>query len=533
MDDKLKVDQKWITPPIPTHLMADTIDEESDDDDDIDPHNHTQDPFVVSNTDLSHLIDDVNTLHSKNLVSIEVKDKVQTMRRQMPFLKLDDDERGIATYKKKDDAADCEEPSPTSTPFVKIDVPGHNDIYIRKRTAIWLLQDTERVSSDRIFRVRSKQPYTDKRKEHDSLLQTETKPVQATFIITADVCMFMNTDSYQIGRVMHFIKYGKDGKHLQVKGNYVEVTQKDIGVMCTWYTQSSSDHYILSTTTTYYPLCKYLCTLTSGCIDPGSNDDSIITKNEISLTAKCLQEIVSLLKTKSHPVVDFSKGVTEPDKKMEVSKHWVTCEKVILYQQDKNILLNGKWLTDKHINFAQLLLQKQFSHCSGFQSTIYQLQKPLLVLQDMIQIIHINTNHWAVITTIGCEHQNNAIRYYDSLYSELMDSAENIISHLIPRKPQIVVELMKSTKQVGCNDCGLFAVAIATSLANGMNPSTVVFAQDEMRSHLADCFVKLKITPFPVRRTIRIKSPVLKTATIYICPTCDKPDRGRNGYGWM
>ena len=100
MGDKLKVDQKWITPPIPTHLMADTIDEESDDDDDIDPHNHTQDPFVVSNTNLSHLIDDVNTLHSKNLVSIEVKDKVQTMRRQMPFLKLYDDERGIATYKK-------------------------------------------------------------------------------------------------------------------------------------------------------------------------------------------------------------------------------------------------------------------------------------------------------------------------------------------------------------------------------------------------------------------------------------------------
>ena len=43
-----------------------------------------------------------------------------------------------------------------------------------------LLQDTERVSSDRLFRVRSKQPFTEKRKEHDNLLNSKTKPVQAT-----------------------------------------------------------------------------------------------------------------------------------------------------------------------------------------------------------------------------------------------------------------------------------------------------------------------------------------------------------------
>ena len=36
----------------------------------------------------------------------------------------------------------------------------HNNktVYIRKSTAIWLLQEFEHVSSDRLFRVRTKQP---------------------------------------------------------------------------------------------------------------------------------------------------------------------------------------------------------------------------------------------------------------------------------------------------------------------------------------------------------------------------------------
>ena len=36
---------------------------------------------------------------------------------------------------------------------------GHQNVMIRKQTAVWLFQETERVSSDRLFRVRSKQPH--------------------------------------------------------------------------------------------------------------------------------------------------------------------------------------------------------------------------------------------------------------------------------------------------------------------------------------------------------------------------------------
>ena len=46
-------------------------------------------------------------------------------------------------------------------------------LYIRKTTAVWLLQEGERVSTDRLFRVRNKQPFSsDNLKPTDHDLQS-------------------------------------------------------------------------------------------------------------------------------------------------------------------------------------------------------------------------------------------------------------------------------------------------------------------------------------------------------------------------
>ena len=45
------------------------------------------------------------------------------------------------------------------------------------------------------------------------------------------------------------------------------------------------------------------------------------------------------------------------------------------------------------------------------------------------------------------------------------------------------------TKQMVSNDCGLY---VATSLAHQVDPTTVIFEENEMRSHLAECFMKQK-----------------------------------------
>ena len=43
-------------------------------------------------------------------------------------------------------------------------------------------------------------------------------------------------------------------------------------------------------------------------------------------------------------------------------------------------------------------------------------------------------------------------------------------------------------KQVGAVDCGLFALALATSIAFGDDPSMRRYSQEKMRSHLLTCF---------------------------------------------
>ena len=50
---------------------------------------------------------------------------------------------------------------------------------------------------------------------------------------------------------------------------------------------------------------------------------------------------------------------------------------------------------------------------------------------------------------------------------------------------------------MGTNDCGLFAIAVTTSIAFDLDPVGVHFQQREMRHHLLGCFQKGQMTPFP------------------------------------
>ena len=47
------------------------------------------------------------------------------------------------------------------------------------------------------------------------------------------------------------------------------------------------------------------------------------------------------------------------------------------------------------------------------------------------------------------------------------------------------------------NNCGVFAIAAATAIANSYNPSLLHFKEKEMRKHLCDCFENGIITTFP------------------------------------
>ena len=82
---------------------------------------------------------------------------------------------------------------------------------------------------------------------------------------------------------------------------------------------------------------------------------------------------------------------------------------------------------------------------------------------------------------------------YDSLYTDVDDGTKCKIEKVLRSK--IKFNMATVQKQVGSTDCGVFAVAFATSLAFGR--SGFMPQQDRLRPHLQRCFEERYIQPFP------------------------------------
>jgi hypothetical protein len=62
----------------------------------------------------------------------------------------------------------------------------------------------------------------------------------------------------------------------------------------------------------------------------------------------------------------------------------------------------------------------------------------------------------------------------------------------------VTIKTMNVARQTGSGDCGLFALAFATSLCIGQDPVNIIYSQQHMRNHLHDCLSSGVLTPFPV-----------------------------------
>ena len=90
--------------------------------------------------------------------------------------------------------------------------------------------------------------------------------------------------------------------------------------------------------------------------------------------------------------------------------------------------------------------------------------------------------------------------------------------------PEIKVEMMDIHLQSGTYDCGLFTIANATALANGISPGSQLYDQTKMRRHLWNCLKARKLTPFPVLKTRRCSDRVKSTDMIVLSCECRLPD---------
>ena len=186
-------------------------------------------------------------------------------------------------------------------------------------------------------------------------------------------------------------------------------------------------------------------------------------------------------------------------------QQWVNFNNSELSMEDKKTVTDGEFLTDKHINFAQTILKRQYSTISGLQSTLIIHNNPVLHKPDL-QIVHVRGNHWIVSTTLGLP--GGTPRVYDSLYDDIDQSTQCLLTSLYGTS----IKVEEGPNQIGGSDCGLFAIATATLLANGGNPGLVTYNQSLLRNHLVKCFEDCFLTLFP-QTDYYIPDPDTRTST--------------------
>ena len=77
----------------------------------------------------------------------------------------------------------------------------------------------------------------------------------------------------------------------------------------------------------------------------------------------------------------------------ECNDTWVMLERVVLKLDDRNILLNGLCLNDKHMSYMQLLLKRQFSSVLGLKSTLIAERHGGVLPQNGLQVLLVRDNH--------------------------------------------------------------------------------------------------------------------------------------------
>ena len=194
---------------------------------------------------------------------------------------------------------------------------------------------------------------------------------------------------------------------------------------------------------------------------------------------------------------DINKGNPIDAEKTQVHKpaeRWIP--ELGLLKVDQECLSPLGWLTDSIMDAAQKLLQRAYV-ISGFQSVTSGLTMNFDVKAgEFVQILYTGIGHWVTVSTIGTVHPTVSI--YDSLYSSAGTALLSQIAGILSTKEaEITLKFMDVPVQSGASDCGVYAIAFATALAQGKHPECYVFSQHKMRAHLRRCLISGKMEIFP------------------------------------
>ena len=106
---------------------------------------------------------------------------------------------------------------------------------------------------------------------------------------------------------------------------------------------------------------------------------------------------------------------------------------------------------------------------------------------------------------------------------------KKICALLFCKEPVIKVVINSVQQQGNGVNCGVFAIAYATSIAFGENPSLCSYNVPLMRQHLVSCLEKEMIYPFPkqdrTKRVLKCKKIQLLLSIYYSCSSVCQYER--------
>ena len=192
-------------------------------------------------------------------------------------------------------------------------------------------------------------------------------------------------------------------------------------------------------------------------------------------------------------------------------------------QKLHNSTIEGcKWLEDGDINKVMGLIKIQFPHLTGLWDCLVGHTYRSFQKTDgaFIQIIHVNGNHWITVQNVPKLH---IVKIYDSINESTSEDAKWQIAALLRTKDkQIELKIQNVQYQNECTDCGIFAVAFATDLAHGCNPSIRLYKQDLLRSHFLKCLSQKSMTPFPSKAK-KFGPPKTEHIEVFCTMSCRLP----------
>ncbi len=141
-----------------------------------------------------------------------------------------------------------------------------------------------------------------------------------------------------------------------------------------------------------------------------------------------------------------------------------------------------EWLHSSQVAKGMVLIQEQFPECniltgspyfsytreSFDKNQLYSKKDDHIVTPNTFFVLNSCGNHWVMLTNYGCDI--DVWHFYDSLNgSQYLNSMELILSHFTSMYPETEYQILYNRdvqRQIGSDDCGLFALAYIYTICN-------------------------------------------------------------------